>query len=164
MTPIARDAAALGEIMHRGNGVMKGSLQRTRRRPPNAFRGGWFHSGDIAFVHPDGYVKIADRAKDIIISGGENVFFGRGRGSADETRRRGAGRRGSPKPDEKWGEVPCACIGIERGAGPCQEADLIAFCRERLAGFQDPQARACDGIAQDLDRQNPEIRTARTGA
>ena len=136
MQPVARDAAALGEIMHRGNGVMKG-YYRNPEATSEAFRGGWFHSGDIAFQHPDGYIKIADRAKDIIISGGENVSSVEVEGVLMK----------HPsvmlaavvaKPDEKWGEVPCACIELRAGV-ETSEAELIAFCRERLAGFKTPK-------------------------
>ncbi|MGY6695456.1 MAG: AMP-binding protein [Roseinatronobacter sp.] len=136
MRPVARDGAALGEIMHRGNGVMKG-YYRNPEATSEAFRGGWFHSGDIAFQHPDGYIKIADRAKDIIISGGENVSSVEVEGVLMK----------HPsvmlaavvaKPDEKWGEVPCACIELRAGV-KTSEAELIAFCRERLAGFKTPK-------------------------
>lgn len=136
MRPVARDGAALGEIMHRGNGVMKG-YYRNPEATSEAFRGGWFHSGDIAFQHPDGYIKIADRAKDIIISGGENVSSVEVEGVLMK----------HPsvmlaavvaKPDEKWGEVPCACIELRAGV-ETSEAELIAFCRERLAGFKTPK-------------------------
>ncbi len=136
MTPIPRDAQALGEIMHRGNGVMKGyykNPEATRK----AFEGGYFHSGDIAYRHEDGYIKIADRAKDIIISGGENVSSVEVEGVLMQ----------HPavllaavvaRPDEKWGEVPCAFVEMKEGA-TAEESDLIAFCRERLAGFKTPK-------------------------
>jgi len=134
--PIPRDAAALGEIVHRGNGVMKGYF-RNPEATREAFKGGHFHSGDIAFVHPDGYIKIADRAKDIIISGGENV-------SSVEVEGALAHHPAVSlvavvaKPDEKWGEVPCAFVELKAGM-QATEAELIAFCRERLAGFKTPK-------------------------
>ena len=137
MTQTPMDGESLGEIMIRGNSVMKGYLKNpeaTRK----AFEGGYFHSGDIAFQHPDGYLTIADRAKDIIISGGENI-------SSVEVE--GALMRHPAvllcavvaAPDEKWGEVPCAFVELKDGE-TVSEADLIAFTRERLAGFKTPKA------------------------
>ena len=136
MQPVARDAAALGEIMHRGNGVMKG-YYKNPEATAEAFRGGWFHSGDIAFQHTDGYIKIADRAKDIIISGGENVSSVEVEGVL---MKHPAVQLAAvvAKPDEKWGEVPCACIEVKNGSD-VTEAELIAFCRSRLAGFKTPK-------------------------
>ena len=136
MRPVARDGAALGEIMHRGNGVMKGYF-RNPEATRAAFDGGYFHSGDIAFRHEDGYIKIADRSKDIIISGGENV-------SSVEVEGALAHHPAVSlcavvaKPDDKWGEVPCAFVELKAGA-VATEAELIAFCRERLAGFKTPK-------------------------
>jgi fatty-acyl-CoA synthase len=137
MAQIPMDGATLGEIMIRGNSVMKGYLKNPAATA-EAFRGGYFHSGDIAFQHPDGYLKIADRAKDIIISGGENI-------SSVEVE--GVLMRHPAvmlcavvaKPDEKWGEVPCAFVELKDGA-EVSEAELIAFARERLAGFKTPKA------------------------
>ena len=134
--PIPRDGAALGQIAHRGNGVMKG-YYRNPEATAEAFRGGWFHSGDIAFQTPDGYIKIADRAKDIIISGGENV-------SSVEVENTLSHHPAVlfcavvAQPDEKWGEVPCAFVELKPGAS-VTEAELIAFARERLAGFKTPK-------------------------
>ena len=137
MTQIPMDGAALGEIMMRGNSVMKG-YYKNPRATNEAFRGGYFHSGDIAKQHPDSYVQIADRAKDIIISGGENVSSVEVEGVLMH----------HPavllcavvaKPDEKWGEVPCAFVELKPGT-EVTEADLIAHCRERLAGFKTPKA------------------------
>jgi fatty-acyl-CoA synthase len=137
MTQIPMDGEALGEIMIRGNSVMKGYLKNPDATQ-KAFAGGYFHSGDIALQHPDGYLKIADRAKDIIISGGENI-------SSVEVE--GALMRHPAvllcavvaKPDEKWGEVPCAFVELKDGATVSGD-DLIAFTRERLAGFKTPKA------------------------
>ncbi len=134
--PVPRDAAHLGEIAMRGNLVMKG-YYRNPEATREAFRGGWFRSGDIAFQHPDGYLKITDRAKDIIISGGENV-------SSVEVE--GVLMRHPAislcavvaKPDEKWGEVPCAFVELKPGATATAE-DLIAHCRSHLAGFKTPK-------------------------
>ncbi|MEZ5751431.1 MAG: AMP-binding protein [Paracoccaceae bacterium] len=136
MTPIARDGAALGEIMHRGNGVMKG-YYKNPEATSEAFKGGYFHSGDIAFRHPDGYIKIADRAKDIIISGGENVSSVEVEGALMHHPAVSLAAVVA-KPDEKWGEVPCAFVELKEGK-TATEAELIAFCRDRLAGFKTPK-------------------------
>ncbi len=136
MAPVARDGVALGEIMIRGNTVMKG-YYKNPQATSEAFAGGWFRSGDIAFQHPDGYIKITDRAKDIIISGGENVSSVEVEGALMH----------HPavslcavvaKPDEKWGEVPCAFVELKPDV-MATEADLIAFVRARLAGFKTPK-------------------------
>jgi len=136
MAQIPMDGAALGEIMMRGNSVMKG-YYKNPRATNEAFRGGYFHTGDIAKQHPDTYVQIADRAKDIIISGGENVSSVEVEGvlmhhpavllSAVVA-----------KPDEKWGEVPCAFLELKDGASATEE-EIIAFARQRLAGFKTPK-------------------------
>ncbi len=130
------DGKTQGEIMIRGNSVMKGYLKNPDATA-EAFAGGYFHSGDIAVQHPDGYIQIADRAKDIIISGGENISSVEVEGVL----------MGHPdvnlaavvaKPDDKWGEVPCAFVELKPGANP-DEAGLIAFTRETLAGFKAPK-------------------------
>jgi fatty-acyl-CoA synthase len=134
---ISRDGTAQGEIVMRGNGTMKG-YYKNPQATAEAFEGGYFHSGDIAVHHPNTYVQIADRAKDIIISGGENISSVEVEGTL----------MAHPavslcavvaKPDEKWGEVPCAFIELKEGA-EANEADLITFARERLAGFKTPKA------------------------
>ncbi len=134
--PVPRDGQHLGEIAMRGNLVMKGYF-RNPDATREAFKGGWFRSGDIAFQHPDGYLKITDRAKDIIISGGENVSSVEVEGALMH----------HPavslcavvaKPDEKWGEVPCAFVELKPGM-EASEAELIAHCRARLAGFKTPK-------------------------
>ncbi|WP_370046254.1 MULTISPECIES: AMP-binding protein [Salipiger] len=136
MTIIPADGETKGEIMHRGNGVMKGYL-KAPKATREAFEGGYFHSGDIAVLHPDSYVQIADRAKDIIISGGENI-------SSVEVENTLMGHEAVllcavvAKPDEKWGEVPCAFVELKPGHD-ASEAELIAFARERLAGFKTPK-------------------------
>ncbi len=136
LSPVPRDGATTGEIAIRGNCVMKG-YYRNPEATREAFRGGWFRSGDIAFQHEDGYIKITDRAKDIIISGGENVSSVEVEGALMH----------HPavslcavvaKPDDKWGEVPCAFVELKEGAA-ATEADLIAFARARLAGFKTPK-------------------------
>ena len=136
-TPVPRDTVHSGEIALRGNMVMKG-YYKNPGATAEAFRGGWFRSGDIAFQHPDGYIKITDRAKDIIISGGENVSSVEVEGVLMH----------HPavllcavvaRPDDKWGEVPCAFVELKPGV-TASEADLIAHCRSRLAGFKTPKA------------------------
>ncbi|PKP73745.1 MAG: acyl-CoA synthetase [Alphaproteobacteria bacterium HGW-Alphaproteobacteria-6] len=134
--PVPRDDATTGEIAIRGNSVMKG-YYRNPEATAEAFRGGWFRSGDIAFQHKDGYIRITDRAKDIIISGGENVSSVEVEGALMH----------HPavmlcavvaRPDEKWGEVPCAFVELKEGQD-VSEAELIAFARARLAGFKTPK-------------------------
>ncbi|WP_370209371.1 AMP-binding protein [Salipiger bermudensis] len=136
MTIIPADGETKGEIMHRGNGVMKGYL-KAPKATREAFEGGYFHSGDIAVLHPDSYVQIADRAKDIIISGGENI-------SSVEVENTLMGHEAVllcavvAKPDEKWGEGPCAVVEHTPGHD-ASEAEHMALARERLAGFKTPK-------------------------
>ena len=136
MTQTPMDGKTQGEIMMRGNGVMKGYLKNPKATE-DAFRGGYFHTGDIAVQHPDGYVQIQDRAKDIIISGGENISSVEVEGVL----------MAHPdvllcavvaKPDDKWGEVPCAFVELKDGRTGDADA-LVAFARERLAGFKTPK-------------------------
>ncbi|WP_299375751.1 AMP-binding protein [uncultured Tateyamaria sp.] len=136
MVQVPMDATAQGEIMIRGNSVMKGYLKNPEATE-EAFAGGYFHSGDIAIQHGDGYIQIADRAKDIIISGGENISSVEVEGvlMAHEDVNLAAV---VAKPDDKWGEVPCAFVELKPGASP-SEADLIAFARQTLAGFKAPK-------------------------
>ena len=136
MNQVPKDSATTGEIMMRGNAVMKGYLKNPDATA-EAFEGGYFHSGDIAMQHPDGYIQIADRAKDIIISGGENISSveveGVLMGHADVNLAAVVA-----KPDDKWGEVPCAFVELKPGAAE-DSAALIAFARETLAGFKAPK-------------------------
>ncbi|MBP0047574.1 long-chain-fatty-acid--CoA ligase [Marinobacterium sp. AK62] len=137
LEPVARDGQSIGEVLVRGNSVMKGYLNNpdeTRK----AFAGGWFHTGDLGVWHPDGYVEIKDRSKDIIISGGENI----------STLEVESALYNHPAvleaavvaaPDEHWGEVPCAFITIKQGADALSEEDVIAHCRDHLAGFKIPK-------------------------
>jgi len=136
LSPVPLDGATQGEIAMRGNAVMKGYYKNPDATAA-AFRGGWFHSGDLAVQHPDGHIQIVDRAKDIIISGGENVSSVEVEGALMH----------HPAvslcavvacPDPKWGEVPCAFVELKPGA-TADEADLIAFARGRLAGFKAPK-------------------------
>lgn len=135
-TKIARDGTAQGEIALRGNTVMKGYLKNPEATA-EAFKGGYFNSGDIAIQHPDSYIQIADRAKDIIISGGENIS------SVEVENTLMAHPDVSlasvvAMPHEKWGEVPCAFVELKDGAAEDAEA-LVAFAREQLAGFKTPK-------------------------
>ena len=136
MQQIPQDGAAQGEIMVRGNCVMKG-YYKNPEATSEAFAGGYFHSGDIAIQHGDGYMQIADRAKDIIISGGENISSVEIEGvlMAHEDVLLAAV---VAKPDEKWGEVPCAFVELKPGA-PENATGLVAFSRQRLAGFKAPK-------------------------
>ena len=136
MEQVTMDGQTQGEIMIRGNSVMKGYLKNPEATQ-EAFEGGYFHSGDLAVQHADSYVQIADRAKDIIISGGENISSVEVEGTL----------MAHPavslcavvaKPDEKWGEVPCAFVELLEDA-QVSEADLIAFARSKLAGFKTPK-------------------------
>jgi len=136
MQQVAMDGATQGEIMIRGNSVMKGYLKNPQATEKD-FAGGYFHTGDLAVQHPDSFIQIADRAKDIIISGGENVSSVEIEGALMH----------HPavslcavvaKPDDKWGEVPCAFVELKDGA-KADEAELITFVRQRLAGFKTPK-------------------------
>jgi fatty-acyl-CoA synthase len=138
LEPVPKDGATAGEILLRGNTVMKGYLKNPGATSA-AFAGGWFHTGDIAVVHPDGYVQITDRAKDIIISGGENISSVE---VEDVLHRHPAVLHAAvvAKPDEKWGEVPCAFIELKPGIAPApSEAEIVAFCRQHLAHFKAPR-------------------------
>ena len=137
MKPVPWDGEAMGEIMFRGNITMKGYLKNPAATE-EAFRGGWFHSGDLAVMQPDGYVKIKDRSKDVIISGGENI-------SSQEVE---DVLHGHPavmvaavvaQPDPRWGETPCAFVELKEGATATQE-EIIEFCRARMARFKAPKA------------------------
>ncbi|RPE72784.1 fatty-acyl-CoA synthase [Tibeticola sediminis] len=137
LQPVPWDGETLGEIMFRGNITMKGYLknpQATRE----AFAGGWFHSGDLAVQHPDGYIKIKDRSKDIIISGGENISSLE---IEDVLYRHPdvAAAAVVARPDPKWGETPCAFIELRPGASLTAE-DIVRHCRQHLAGFKIPRA------------------------
>jgi fatty-acyl-CoA synthase len=136
MQPVPADGETMGEIMFRGNITMKGYL-KDRKATEEAFRGGWFHSGDLAVLQPDGYVKIKDRAKDIIISGGENISSLE---VEDVLYRHPAVLAAAvvAKPDAKWGETPLAFVEIKPGADVTEEG-LIEHCRANLARFKAPR-------------------------
>ena len=136
LAPVPRDAHTIGEIMFRGNITMKGYLKNPRATQ-DAFAGGWFHSGDLAVVHADGYVKIKDRSKDVIISGGENISSIE---VEDALYRHPAVLAAAvvAQPDEKWGETPCAFVELKNGA-TASEHDLIEHCRQHMARFKAPK-------------------------
>ena len=137
MTPVPRDGQTLGEVMFRGNVVMKGYLKNPAATG-EAFAGGWFHSGDLGVVHPDGYVQLKDRSKDVIISGGENISSIE---VEDALYRHPAVLEAAvvARPDEKWGETPCAFVTLREGAGEVTGDAIIAFCREHLARYKVPR-------------------------
>ncbi|MBD7961269.1 MULTISPECIES: acyl-CoA synthetase [Comamonas] len=136
LLPVPWDGETMGEIMFRGNIAMKGYLKNPQATD-DAFRGGWFHSGDLAVQYPDGYIQIKDRSKDIIISGGENISSIE---VEDVLYRHPAVLAAAvvAKPDEKWGETPCAFLEIKAGA-QVSEQDIIAHCKLHLAGFKVPR-------------------------
>ncbi|MEO8936863.1 MAG: acyl-CoA synthetase [Burkholderiaceae bacterium] len=136
MQPVPWDGETMGEIMFRGNLTMKGYLKNPHGTEKE-FAGGWFHTGDLAVVYADGYVKIKDRSKDVIISGGENISSL----EVEDVLYRHAAVSGAAvvaRPDEKWGEVACAFVELIEGA-EATERELIDFCRERLARFKVPK-------------------------
>ncbi len=137
MQPVPADGETMGEIMFRGNITMKGYLKNPKATQ-EAFAGGWFHTGDLAVMQPDGYVKIRDRSKDIIISGGENISSIE---VEDVLYRHPAVLAAAvvAKPDPKWGETPCAFVELKPDATATEE-EIIAHCRERLARFKAPRA------------------------
>jgi fatty-acyl-CoA synthase len=136
LAPVPQDGRTMGEVFMRGNVVMKGYLKNPQATEA-AFAGGWFHTGDLGVAHPDGYIELKDRSKDIIISGGENI-------STIEVEqvlyRHPAVLEAAvvAKPDEKWGESPCAFVTLKPGAEATPE-EIIAFCREHIAHFKLPR-------------------------
>ncbi|MGJ7522080.1 acyl-CoA synthetase [Variovorax sp. LT1P1] len=133
---VPADGETLGEIFFRGNAVMKGYLKNPSATE-EAFAGGWFHTGDLGVLHPDGYVKIKDRSKDVIISGGENISSIE---VEDALHHHPAVLSAAvvAQPDAKWGEVPCAFVELKAGRA-VSEAELVAFCRPLLARFKVPK-------------------------
>ncbi len=133
---VPRDGKTMGEILMRGNVVMKG-YYKNKEATETSMRNGWFHSGDLAVVYPDGYIQIKDRSKDIIISGGENI-------SSVEVENVIAKHPAVSlvavvaKPDEKWGETPCAFVELAPGKNSTEE-EIIQFCKENMAGFKRPK-------------------------
>jgi fatty-acyl-CoA synthase len=136
MRPVPRDGESMGEVMFRGNVVMKGYL-KNKKASETAFAGGWFHSGDLGVMHPDGYVQLKDRSKDIIISGGENISSIE---VEDALYKHPAVQAAAvvAKPDEKWGETPCAFVELKPGREVTTD-ELVAWCRQNLASFKCPR-------------------------
>ena len=136
LNPVKRDGETLGEVMMRGNVVMKGYLKNPKSTQA-AFEGGWFHTGDIGVMHPDGYIQLKDRSKDIIISGGENISSIE---VEDALYKHPAIAAAAvvAKPDEKWGETPCAFVELKPGAQASAD-DLLQWCKKNLAGYKCPR-------------------------
>jgi len=137
LAPVPADGRTIGEILLRGNTVMKGYL-RNPAATAEAFRGGWFHTGDLAVVHADGYVEVKDRSKDIIISGGENISSL----EVEEALYRHPAVMEAAvvaRPDEKWGESPCAFVTLKPGAAEPPAEEIVGWCRQHLAGFKVPR-------------------------
>jgi fatty-acyl-CoA synthase len=138
MQDVSADGDTLGELLLRSNTLMKGYLKNSAASD-EAFAGGWFHTGDLAVMHPDGYVEVKDRSKDIIISGGENISSIE---VEDVLYRHPQIMEAAvvAKPDDKWGETPCAFITLKPGAGDVAASDIIAWCRANLAHFKVPKS------------------------
>jgi fatty-acyl-CoA synthase len=137
MEPVPADGETLGEVMFRGNVVMKGYL-KNRKASDEAFAGGWFHSGDLGVMHPDGYIQLKDRSKDIIISGGENISSI----EVEDTLYKHPAIQAAAvvaKPDEKWGETPCAFVELKPGAEDTTPEEIIAWCKTHLASYKCPR-------------------------
>ena len=137
MEPVPQDGETMGEIMFRGNIAMKGYLKNPAATQ-EAFAGGWFHSGDLAVTYPDGYLKIKDRSKDIIISGGENISSI----EVEDVLYRHPDVLAAAvvaKPDERWGETPCAFVELKAGASTSAE-DIVMHCKKHLAAFKVPRS------------------------
>lgn len=160
LEPVPRDGQSIGEIFMRGNTVMKGYLKNPSATE-EAFAGGWFHTGDLAVCHPDGYIEIRDRLKDIIISGGENISTIELEGVLY---RHPAVLEAAvvARPDEKWGNALCVHYPEERSSGARRERDRRVLSRTP-GRVQDSAYRGVLGTAEDLHRQDPEIRAARVG-
>ena len=160
MQPVPADGETLGEVFFRGNIVMKGYLKNPDATEA-ALKDGWFRSGDLGVLHPDGYVQLKDRSKDIIISGGENI-------SSIEVEEAlykhpaVAVVAVVAKPDEKWGETPCAFVELKPGASATAE-ELIAHARNHLARYKVPAPHRLRGDPEDLDGKDPEIQAEGDG-
>jgi fatty-acyl-CoA synthase len=137
MAEVPRDGATIGELMLRGNTVMKGYLKNPTATAA-AFRGGWLHTGDLAVRHPDGYVEVKDRSKDIIISGGENISSL----EVEEVLYRHPQVLEAAvvaRPDDKYGETPCAFVTPRPGAETLSAQEIIGWCRDNMAHFKAPR-------------------------
>jgi fatty-acyl-CoA synthase len=136
LKPVARDGETLGEVMMRGNVVMKGYL-KNKASTEKAFMGGWFHTGDLGVIYPDGYIQLKDRSKDIIISGGENISSIE---VEDALYKHPAVSAVAvvAKPDDKWGETPCAFVELKEGKTASAD-ELMQWCKTHLAGYKCPR-------------------------
>ncbi|NKB62173.1 MAG: AMP-binding protein [Gammaproteobacteria bacterium] len=134
--PVSRDGETMGEIVFKGNTIMKG-YYKSPEATVEGFKDGWFHSGDLAVIHPDGYIEIKDRLKDIIISGGENISSIEVESVLHKFPKVSAAAVVA-KPDEKWGETPCAFVELKPGQTSSEE-EIITFCKETMAGFKRPK-------------------------
>jgi len=137
LAAVPRDGETVGEILLRGNTLMKGYLKNAAATD-EAFRGGWYHSGDLAVWQPDAYIEVKDRLKDIIISGGENISSL----EVEEVLYRHPAVMEAAvvaRPDERWGESPCAFVTLKPDAEPVTAEDIIAFCRANMAGYKIPR-------------------------
>jgi len=137
MEVVPDDGETIAEVMMRGNIVMKGYLKNPGSTDA-AFKGGWFHSGDLGVMHDDGYIALKDRSKDIIISGGENISSV----EVEQTLYRHPAVSEAAvvaRPDERWGETPCAFLEIKDGANEPSEDEVIQFCRDNMASFKVPK-------------------------
>ena len=137
MQPVPRDGETLGEVMFKGNVVMRGYLKNSKATE-ESFAGGYFHSGDLAVMYPDGYIQIKDRSKDIIISGGENISSI----EVEEVLYKHPDILEAAvvaRPDDKWGETPCAFVTLKPTAGEVSAEQIIAYCRDKLARFKAPK-------------------------
>ncbi len=136
MKPVPHDGKTIGEVMFRGNVVMKGYL-KNKKASEESFAGGWFHSGDLAVIHNDGYIQLKDRSKDIIISGGENISSI----EIEEVLHKHPAVNAAAvvaMPNETWGEVPCAFVELKSNQ-EASEDELIAFCKNNMAKFKRPK-------------------------
>src|SRR5690606_2620683 len=136
MTPVPADGETMGEIMFRGNITMKGYLKNPKATQ-EALDGGWFHSGDLAVMDPDGYIKVKDRSKDIIISGGENISSI----EVEDVLYRHPDVLAAAvvaRPDTRWGETPCAFVELKAGCQTTADS-IIAHCKKHMAGYKVPR-------------------------
>ena len=160
LKPVARDGETLGEVMMRGNVVMKGYL-KNKASTAKAFEGGWFHTGDLGVMYPDGYIQLKDRSKDIIISGGENISSIE---VEDALYKHPAVAAVAvvAKPDDKWGETPCAFVELKPGASASAD-ELLQWCKKHLAGYKVPALRGVRGDPEDEHGEDSEVQIARDG-
>jgi fatty-acyl-CoA synthase len=137
LDPVDKNGTTIGEVFMRGNVVMKGYLKNPKASDA-AFKGGWFHSGDLGVWHPDNYIQLKDRSKDIIISGGENISSIE---VEDALAKHPAIAMSAVvgKPDDKWGETPVAFVELKADAGEVSADEIIRFCRQHIAGYKIPR-------------------------